>query len=198
MNSILNKTVLVASLGILCALPVKAHLASPDGNLVVGSNDTDKSTSMDANLGLDVTTLWKWDKDETTPLQGGATFSGSGFTVVFSQDLKTATLSWNLTGLGTELYGVAWKDGTLVDGYSANLGYYWSAVTDGQHYVSDGDTVNLTIDLAPDFKNVTAWSHIAFYGTSSGGTTNVPDGGTTLALIGIAMTSLGLLRKKLS
>lgn len=166
-----------------------AHLVTPEGNLQVGFNDTQKT--MDGVLGDNVDLLWKWD-------QGGST-SGSGFNVTFNSAMTTATLSWDLTGTGMTLEAVAWKGGTLINGYSSNLGFYWSTVTDSQTIKSDGDTINLTIDLSPDFKTANSWSHIAFYGTTQGQTPpeNVPDGGTTLALVGIALTGIGLVRRKL-
>lgn len=168
------------------AWQTNAHLVTPDGNLIVGYNDTQQS--MDALVGFDVNELWKWED--------GDALSGSGFNVVFSQDKLTATLSWDLTGTGVQVYAVAWKDGTLIDTHSENLGFYWSAVTESQRVVSDGDILKLTVDLSPDFKNPTAWSHIAFYGAP--GSTSVPDGGVTLALLGAAMAGLGFLRRKLA
>ena len=187
MKQLITKSVLVVSVALGMTWQAGAHLVNPNGDLVIGYNDTQQT--MDGLVGMDVNQLWSWNL-------GDSSLSGSGFNIVYSADMLTATLSWNLTGMGSQVYAVAWKDGTLADGYSANLGFYWSAVTDSQRTVSDGDTLNLTIDLSPAFKNPTAWSHIAFYGT--GGGTNVPDGGTTLALIGVAITGLGLLRRKLS
>lgn len=188
MEKIINKTVLTVALVLGVAAQVSAHLVTPEGNLVVGYNDTQQS--MDALVGMDVDELWKWDKD------AGGALSGGGFNINFSADMLTATLSWDLTGTGTQLYAVAWKDGTLIEAYNPeNLGFYWSAVTESQRVQSDGDVLKLTVDLSPDFKNPDAWSHIAFYGKS--GSTSVPDGGATLALIGIAMTGLGLLRRKM-
>jgi hypothetical protein len=187
----ITKTVLALAFAAGMAWQAKANLVTPAGNLVVGYNDT--QSSMSTLLGMNVTELWKWDN-------GSSSLNGNGFTVSFSADMLQATLSWDLTGTGTQLFAAAWKDGVLVDTTQGNLGFYWSAVTDDARVVSnDADTGTLTVQLSPAFKNPTAWSHIAFYGTGTpGGGTNVPDGGSTLALVGIAITGLGVLRRKLS
>jgi hypothetical protein len=186
MKQFFTKSALAVVLAAGLASQANAHLVTPDGNLQVGYNDTQQT--MDALVGIDVNTLWKWDA-------GDPSLSGNGFNIVFSADKLTATLSWDLTGTGLSLYAVAWKDGVLSNTSNGNLGFLWSKVTEEQRTKSDGDVLKLTVDLAPAFKNPTAWSHIAFYGTRTG--TSVPDGGLTLALIGFAMTGLGLLRRKL-
>jgi len=191
MNKALSKTLLTTALAFGLAAQINAHLVTPDGNLQVGYNDT--QNTMDGLVGFDVNELWKWEKAEDG--QPANPLSGNGFNIVFDADKLKATLSWDITGSGSQLYAVAWKDGVLADTSVSNLGFYWSMVTESQRLVSDGDTLSLTVDLSPGFKNETAWSHIAFYGTPG---RSVADGGTTLALIGIAITGLGFLRRKLA
>ena len=174
----------VAVVGV--AIQVNANLVTPDGNLYVGHNDGE--ALMGTLLGTPVTELWKWNKTDDVPDSA----TGSGFNIVWSADRLYATLSWNLTGRGIDLWGVAWKDGVLADTTISNLGFLWSAVSSDERIMNKEV---ITIDLAPAFKNPDAWSHIAFYGKR---TPDVPDGGWTVGLLGLALAGLGMLQRKLS
>jgi protein with PEP-CTERM/exosortase system signal len=74
-------------------------------------------------------------------------------------------------------------------------------VKDGNHipiwYIFDISGWNgmETIDLRGFWPDGGAISHVSIY---TPGGTRVPDGGSTLALLGLALTSIGLLRRKLT
>jgi hypothetical protein len=88
-------------------------------------------------------------------------------------------ISWNLTGSGFTLDGALIKDGNL----------------DGQLYSFYGISADETVMgsgmvMFTSMRNI---SHISFFGSPGGG--NVPDGGTTVMLLGTALGSLGMARR---
>ena len=168
----------VACVGL--ALQANAHLIDPDGNLYVGSNDN--AAIMSGLLGTDVVLLFKQEYNDG--VAGASEGAGQYFQVTnpVNGDNNLATISWDLTGSGYELFGVAWKDGTLVD-FKGEKGFYWSAVSDDERLVGGPETVS----TQPDFRG--AVSHVAFYGV------RVPDGGATLVLLGAGLTALGTARR---
>ena len=88
-------------------------------------------------------------------------------------------ISWNLTGSGFTLDGALIKDG--------NLG--------GQLYSFYGISADETVmgSGMVMFMSMRNISHISFFGSPTGG--NVPDGGTTVMLLGTALGSLGMARR---
>ena len=173
--------------GVACvglALPTNAHLIDPAGNIYAGSNDS--ASLMSSLLGTGVELLFKAEYNDgvLSATEGPA---AAYITIVhpLAGDVKEASISWDLTGSGYELYGVAWKDGRFAQGYGGGekQGFYWSAVSADQRI--DGDPE--TISTSPAF--VGAVSHISFYGKA------VPDGGTTLLLLGAGLTALGTARR---
>jgi len=166
------------------ALQANAHLIDPDGNLYVGSNDND--AIMSGLLGTGVQLLFKAEYNDgvLSATEGPA----AGYITIVHPllgDVNQASISWDLAGSGYELYGVAWKDGTLVAPYgtSGDKGFYWSAVSDDQRVEGAPETIS----TSPAFSG--AISHISFYGKS------VPDGGATLVLLGAGLTALGTARR---
>jgi hypothetical protein len=104
---------------------------------------------------------------------------GQYFTISISG--HTATVSWNLAGSGMTLDGVLIKDGSGPGGNSHLYSFYGVSadeITDGSGTVSF------------DSRNI---SHISFFGSPGGN--GVPDGGTTVMLLGAALGALGMARR---
>jgi len=91
---------------------------------------------------------------------------------------------------------IEYKGGAIVSGSPIYL-----LVKDGNHdpiwYIFDitGWNGTETIDLQNFWPGEGAISHVSILGTET--TTRVPDAGSSLALLGLALTSVGLLRRKL-
>jgi hypothetical protein len=90
-------------------------------------------------------------------------------------------ISWNLTGSGFTLDGVLIKDG--VDRPGNHL-YRFYGVSADEALIGSG-----TVTFDNPVKNI---SHISFFGSPGG---QVPDGGTTVMLLGAALGSLGMARR---
>jgi len=171
------------AVGVACvglALQVNAHLIDPDGNLYVGSNDN--AAIMSGLLGTDVVLLFKQEYNDGVAGESEGAAQYFKVTNPVNGNNNLATISWDLTGSGYELYGVAWKDGTLVN-FSGQKGFYWSAVSEDERLVGGPETIS----TQPAFRG--AVSHVAFYGV------RVPDGGATLLLLGAGLTALGTARR---
>jgi hypothetical protein len=102
------------------------------------------------------------------------------FTVSFSGN--TATITWDLSGTGFILGGVLIKDGAV----DQQQLFRFYGVSDDQKFTSNGEQI-VTFD-AP----VRDISHISFFVCPAGG---VPDGGTTVMLLGAALSTLGVARR---
>ena len=172
----------------LASVPAQADLINPDGILVTGQND---SASFFNNLAgtTDITLLYKAEYDDGVLGDEEGDF-GSYFTIVhpLNGSDEDARISWDLTGSGVLLSYVAWKDGRLVGQTGTGNSFLYSGVTPDQRLVGGPHDITTT----PPF--VGAFSHIAFYGTPGGAP--VPDGGTTLMLLGAGLGCLGALRRR--
>ncbi len=93
----------------------------------------------------------------------------------YSDEDRDALVSWNLMGTGWELAVVFVKNGLWHTLYS---------VSDDQ-VLASGDWEKVELD--PSI-NRGAISHISFFGRQ--GTTSVPDGGMTVLLLGLALTGI--------
>lgn len=108
-------------------------------------------------------------------------------------------------GLQLDALGFIGPAGLVIGGpgagnlYSAANG---SIAGNGPHNPFLYGTINFTLAIAGLTANDTVSSAIFSFGTTAGdnvtGHTTVPDGGTTAALLGGALTAAGLLRRKLS
>jgi hypothetical protein len=105
--------------------------------------------------------------------------------VTLSADGKTADISWDLTGTGLTLCGVLIKDGVGTNQGESIYRFY--DVTAGEETQGDG-----TVTFADFGRNGRQISHISFFFCSEGG---VPDGGTTVMLLGAALGALGMARR---
>jgi len=97
---------------------------------------------------------------------------------------QTWHISWNLTGSGFTLDGILLKNGNTDPTHTL---YKFYGVSADQTLIGSGD-----VTLADFNKNI---SFAEFFG-SPGGT--VPDGGTTVMLLGAALGALGMARRYLS
>lgn len=122
-----------------------------------------------------------------SPGNGGGTENGhivigDYVTVTFSPDGQSADVTWDLTGSGFTMCGILIKDGT-VSHPDQLYGFY--GVTDDQQTIGSG-----TVSFASYDRQI---SHISFFGCGGG----VPDGGTTVMLLGAALGALGMARRYL-
>ena len=104
---------------------------------------------------------------------------GQYFTVTISGN--TATVSWDLTGSGFTLDGLLIKDGNV---QGAGMLYRFYGVSADEALIGSG-----TVMFDDPVRNI---SHISFFGSPGG---QVPDGGTTVMLLGAALGSLGMARR---
>jgi hypothetical protein len=96
----------------------------------------------------------------------------------------TWDVSWDLTGSGFTLCGVLIKDGAV----NQQQIYRFYGVSADETVVGSG-----TVSFA-DIQNGRNISHISFFGCAG---QQVPDGGTTVMLLGAALSSLGVARRYL-
>jgi len=121
------------------------------------------------------------NNDNTSTIENGALNIATYVSVTFAGNV--ATISWNLTGSGFTLDGLLLKDGNA--GAQGML-YRFYGVSADEALIGSG-----TVTFNDPVKNI---SHITFFG-SPGGT--VPDGGTTVMLLGAALSTLGVARRYL-
>jgi hypothetical protein len=165
----------VAGMGLQQA---QAHLLDPDQFFTdnpIGSGE-DEANFLIATGRLDA------------DCQFGAKFESDGgvsgdfsqyFTVNFAGN--TATITWDLTGTGFTLGGVLIKDGAVDE---QQLYRFYGVSADEQVVGSD------TVTFDDPVRDI---SHISFFVCPGGG--QVPDGGTTVMLLGAALGSLGMARR---
>jgi hypothetical protein len=118
-------------------------------------------------------------KFEDNGFENGA-INISQFVTIVQVSSSTWNISWNLTGSGFTLDGVLIKDGSLNPGEL----YRFYGVSADEALIGSG---TVTFD-----NPVRGISHISFFGSPGG---SVPDGGTTVMLLGAALGSLGMARR---
>jgi VPDSG-CTERM motif len=106
---------------------------------------------------------------------------GQYFTVNWAPESNSWDISWNLTGSGFTLDGILIKDGS-VQGKGHLYRFY--GVSADETLIGEG-----TVTFDNPVKNI---SHISFFGSPGG---QVPDGGTTVMLLGAALGALGMVRR---
>lgn len=150
-------------------------LSSPLG----GGGSEAAFIQMDQSLSGGLTYLNKFEYGKGWT--GGGALGSSYFTVSpTSGEVANATVSWDLTGTGFQLSYVLLKNGTS-GGFHL---YHLYGVAAGSGLIGSG---SVTIN---GLKGI---SHVSFFGTQ--GTAGVPEGGATIALLGIAMAGLCLGRR---
>jgi hypothetical protein len=170
----------VAGLGLQQA---QASLTAPqyfEVNSPIGGG-TQEANYLIANGYMDASCqyLGKFNAGGTT--ENGAINISQYVTVTFSADGQSADVSWNLTGSGFLMCGILIKDGTV---NQPNQLYGFYGVTADQELIGSG-----TVSFADFDRQI---SHISFFGHPGG---QVPDGGTTVMLLGAALGSLGMARR---
>jgi hypothetical protein len=91
-------------------------------------------------------------------------------------------ISWNLTGSGFTLDGVLIKDGNV---QGQGMLYRFYGVSADETLIGEG-----TVTFDDPVRGI---SHISFFGSPGG--VQVPDGGTTVMLLGAALGALGMARR---
>ncbi len=174
-----NTKILVGAAVLCLSWNALANLNTPTVFNFNAQNDANIIANVSSSLGLassDVVDLLRLDSLATPT-------SGSPFSVTYGAS-GLANVSWNLTGTGKELYGIY-----IFGGSEANL---YTVTTDER--VSSGVNETLTISTpANNGGQIPAISHILFLGTKS---TSVPDTGSTVALLGMALLSFRGLKEK--
>jgi hypothetical protein len=174
----------VAGLGLQQA---QAHLLPPTQFFHNGpiGNPSDELAFLQSNGFLPATSqyLGKFDRnaDNTNHVSNGAINIASFVTVTFAGNV--ATISWDLTNSGFTLDGLLLKDGNA----DQQQLYRFYGVSADEALVGSG-----TVTFDNPVKNI---SHITFFGSPGGG--HVPDGGTTVMLLGAALSTLGVARRYL-
>jgi hypothetical protein len=173
----------VAGMGLQQA---QAHLLDPDqfftaSPLMSGQDERDFLVST-GRLPATSEYLGKFNRnnDNTQTVENGAINISTYVTVVFSGN--SATISWNLTGSGFTLDGVLIKDGNV---QTKGHIYRFYGVSADETLIGSG-----TVIFDDPVRNI---SHITFFGSPGGN--GVPDGGTTVMLLGAALGSLGMARR---
>jgi VPDSG-CTERM motif len=166
----------VAGLGLQQA---QAHLLDPVQFFTNGpiGNPSDEVTYLQGQGLLPATSqfLFKMNNDGSTE---GA--FGQYFTINMVSG-NTWEVSWDLTGSGFTLDGALIKDGRV---QGNGMIYRFYGVSADETVAGSG-----TVTFDNPVRNI---SHISFFGSPGG---QVPDGGTTVMLLGAALSSLGAARR---
>jgi hypothetical protein len=166
--------------------PQPNHLLAPFQfftNNPIGSG-TEENTFLQNQGFLPATSQYLGKKDAATGFENGA-INISQYVTVTRPSATTWEISWNLTGSGFTLDGVLIKNGRVQG--SGHL-YRFYGVSADQTLVGSG-----AVTFDNPVRNI---SHLTFFGSPGG--VVVPDGGTTLMLIGAALGALGFARHFLS
>jgi hypothetical protein len=155
--------------------PVQFFTAAPIGN------GTDENTFLQGQGLLPATSQYLGKYNMGGPFENGAINISSYVTVTESTG-NTWDISWDLTGSGFTLDGVLIKDGNV---QGSGMLYRFYGVSADEALIGSG-----TVTFDNPVKGI---SHISFFGSSGG---QVPDGGTTAALLGLALTGLAGLRAR--
>ena len=118
--------------------------------------------------------------------QGGSSEDGaidiSTYVSISVLSGNTWEITWNLTGSGFTLDGLLVKSGNV---QGQGMLYRFYGVSADETLIGSG-----TVTLDNPVKDI---SHITFFGSPGGGV--VPDGGTTVMLLGAALGALGIARR---
>ena len=142
-------------------------------DLANNGDDTELQGFYDAGGDPDAVLCFK----SVTP---GPTDSGGSINFSVNAD-NTLHVSWDMTGTGHVVCGFLTKDG------KGNLVHYYS--------VTSPDQVVGSADLIVPGNGAKALSHLDVFCCE--GSTQVPDGGTTVILLGMALSGLGVARRYL-
>jgi hypothetical protein len=169
--------------------PTPAHLLSPFQFEVSGlGNPAGELNYLQTNGGgsyqptfLPATSQYLGKFNNNGSIENGA-INISTYVTVNMVSGNTWEISWNLTGSGFTLDGVLIKDGST--GHGGDQLYRFYGVSADETLIGSG-----TVTFDDPVKNI---SHITFFGSPGG---QVPDGGTTVMLLGAALGALGMARR---
>jgi VPDSG-CTERM motif len=162
--------------------PQPFHLLDPVQfftNGPIGSG-TDENTFLQGQGLLPATSQYLGKFNAGGGFENGA-LNISQFVTINVINSSTWDISWDLTGSGFTLDGVLIKDGR-VQGKGHLYRFY--GVSADETLIGSG---TVTFD-----NPVRGISHISFFGSPGG---QVPDGGTTVMLLGAALGALGMVRR---
>jgi hypothetical protein len=187
----MKKSLTVIAGFVLMGMAAQAHLIDVGYELLPTQDPKDTLPELQDLTGLDLVYLAKNNRGSTT--ENGAISYASHFTVSYSSDGTSATLTWNLNDVPYDLRYVVIKDGIPQGG--GDKYYHLYSVTSDQYKVDDqGASVVFNVADEPTAgETQRTISHISFYGVKS---QVVPDGGPTLALLGVGILSLGALARR--
>ncbi len=170
----LGKGVILLGLGLLASYTAEATLITPPS--VFSFNDQSTANIID-NVGSSIGGPGESIVDLLRLDNLASPGSGTGFSITYGATGK-ATISWNLTGLGTELQGIY-----IFGGSKANL----YDVTSNEELTGSGSIVT-PINNGGQTPGI---SHILFLGTETPVPT-VPDAANTCILLGMSLLGLSL------
>jgi VPDSG-CTERM motif len=169
----------VAGLGLQ---PAQAHLLDPVQFFTQGpiGSGTDENAFLQNEGLLPATSQFLGKYNQGGVFENGA-INISQFVTITETTGNTWEISWNLTGSGFTLDGVLIKDGAVGGEHI----YRFYGVSADEALIGSG-----TVTFDDPVRDI---SHISFFGSPDGN--GVPDGGTTLMLLGAALGSLGMARR---
>ena len=182
MNKLKYLTAILIAVAGLGLQQAQAHLLDPVQffhNGPIGSQ-SDENTFLQGQNLLPATSQALGKFESNNNIENGAIDIASFVTVTFNGNV--ATVSWDLTGSGFTLDGLLIKDGNVQGG---GMLYRFYGVSADETLVGSG-----TVTFDNPVRDI---SHITFFGSPGGG--QVPDGGTTVMLLGAALGSLGMARR---
>jgi len=177
MKSYLKSLIIAASVGTV-AVSAQANAVFFETFNAMPDDPSSTATEVGGQTGDTVTDFFRWDPNNT---------SNPYITVTPSTTAGIASISWNLNGSGFELEAIYMKGG--------NLGGNIYTITDDEELIGSGTLNTPTAGASGTFAGI---SHIDFLVSPGGVTRNVPDGGATVMLLGIALAGLGLIRRKVA
>jgi hypothetical protein len=183
MNKVKYLTAVLIAVAGLGLQQAQAHLLDPDQFFHNGSigNPSAELAFLQGNGSLPATSQYLGKHNAGGVVENGA-IDIATYVTVTEVGSNTWNISWNLTGSGFTLDGVLIKDGNV---QGKGMLYRFYGVSADETLVGSG---TVTFD-----NPVRGISHITFFGSPGGG--QVPDGGTTVMLLGAALGSLGMARR---
>lgn len=183
----------------LCSMAAQAHLVDAGYALLPTQDPKNTLAPLRTLTGLaNLEYLAKNNQGGST--EDGAISYANHFSVTYSADAKSATITWDLESVDFDLRYVVIKDGIPQGG--GDKYYHLYSVTPSQYKVdATGASVVFNLDGVPEVEpGETPYtqreiSHISFYGVASQA---VPDGGLTLAMLGVGILGLGVMARKAS
>ena len=180
MNKLKYFTAILIAVAGLGLQQSQAHLLDSNQFFTAGpiGNPSDELSYLQSKSLLPATSqfLFKQNDDDWS--------LGQYFTVAMTTG-NTWNISWNLTGSGLGLDGLLIKSGNV---RGSGMLYRFYGVSADEKVIGSG-----TVMFDNPVKNI---SHISFFGSPML-TRSVPDGGTTVMLLGGALSVLGMARRYL-